>query len=174
MSSTASPAHSRAGIGADHHPVRFHEVLDRRALLQELRAGDVGEAGLLAHDRGAGPGGHRALHYQGVRVVVGQLVDHGANAGEVGVAGIRGWRVDAAEEQAGRIEHLGDVGGEGEPLAVFLEQLRETRLVHRHLAPAERLDLLGVHVESDHGVAELGKACGGNEADPADADHPDG
>ena len=42
-----------AGVGADHHPVGVQEVLDRRALLEELRAGDVGEAG---QRRGGSPG----------------------------------------------------------------------------------------------------------------------
>src|ERR1044072_4936259 len=43
-----------ARVGADHHPVGVHEVLDRRALLEELGAGDVGEAGEGAPDRLAG------------------------------------------------------------------------------------------------------------------------
>ena len=35
---------SRASVlGADHHAVGFHEVLDRRALLQELRVADDAE-----------------------------------------------------------------------------------------------------------------------------------
>ena len=41
------------------------------------------------------------------------------------------------------------------------------------LPAGERLDLLGDDVAGDDLVAELGEAGGGDQADPADADHPD-
>ena len=107
-----------AGVGADHDPVGVHEVGHRRALLEELGAGDVGEPGQVAADRFAGPGRDRALHDQHVVAVVGQLLDHGADTREVGVAGVGRRRVDADEEQAGGVEQLAHVGGEGEALGV--------------------------------------------------------
>ena len=45
-----------ARVGADHDPVRVQEVVDRGALLEELRAGDVGELRSVAADRAAGAG----------------------------------------------------------------------------------------------------------------------
>ena len=104
---------------------------------------------------------------------VAQLLDHGADPREVGVAGAGRRRVDADEEQPGRVEQLAHLGREGEPLGVALEQLSEARLVDRHLAAGERLDLLGDDVARDHRVAELGEAGGGDQADPSDPDHAD-
>ena len=49
----------------------------------------------------------------------------------------------------------------------------EARLVDRHLAALERLDLAGVLVDTDDVMAEIGKAGPGNEADIAGADHRD-
>ena len=53
---------------------------------------------------------------------------------------------------------------------VLLDQLGQAGLVDRHLAAAQRLDLLGQDVARPDLVAELGEAGGGHEADPADAD----
>ena len=70
-----------------------------------------------------------------------------------------------------RAEHLVHVGGEGEALAVALEQLLDAGLVHRHLAGVEGGDLRLVDVHGDDVAAELGEAGGRDQADPADADH---
>ena len=60
-----------------------------------------------------------------------------------------------------------------QPLAVVHEQLLQARLVDRHLAAAQTLDLLRVDVHAIHLAAELGKAGGGHQPDIAGADHPD-
>ena len=66
-----------------------------------------------------------------------------------------------------------DVEREGEPLGVPREQLGDVLLVERHLAAAQRVDLLG-HDVADHDlVAELGEARARDEADPAGAEDPD-
>ena len=164
----------RAGVGADDDPVGLEEVLDRGALLEELGAGDVDEVGLRAADRRTGPGGHGALHHQRVLGARGERGDHGFDPREVGVAGVGRRRVDAAEEQLRRFENGRHLGGEGEPLAVFLHQLRQAGLVDRQRrSGAQRLDLVGVDVDRDHRVADLGEAGRGHEADPADSDYAD-
>jgi hypothetical protein len=43
--------------------------------------------------------------------------------------------------------------------------------VDRRLTAAERLDLLGEDVASDHLVSELGEADGGHQANPANPDN---
>ena len=53
----------------------------------------------------------------------------------------------------------------------FVEQLREARLVDRHLAAAERVDLLLEDVARVDLVAELGEAGRRDQPDPADPDY---
>src|SRR5439155_27333143 len=63
---------------------------------------------------------------------------------------------------------------ERHPLGVAGQKLGEPGLMERNLAAGERVDLLGDHVAGHHAMAELGEAGGGDEADPADSDHPYG
>ncbi len=161
------------GIGADHHPVGMHEVLNRRALLEELRAGDVGEAGQVAVDRRAGAGRHGALHDQHVLAVVAQLLDHGTHPRQVGVAGAGRRGVDADEEHLRRVEQLVHLGGEGQSLGVAGDQVLEARLVDRQLTARERRDLLGQDVASDHRVSQLGEAGRRHQADPPHPNNAD-
>ena len=116
------------------------------------------------------PDGHGALHDERVLGVLGKLLDDGAHAREVGVARVRRRRVHAAEEEAGRGEHVVHRRGEGDPLGVLDQQLGQPGLVDGDLAAAERLDLLLVHVERDDPVPQLGEARRRHQADPADAD----
>ena len=57
--------------------------------------------------------------------------------------------------------------------AFFATSSAQPRLVDRHLAALERLDLLGHDVARPDLVAELGEAGGRDQADPADADYAD-
>ena len=109
-----------AGVGADHHPVGVQEVLHRRALLQELRARDVGEVGVVAADRPAGARRDGALHDQRVLAVARELRDHRLDPREVRVARVGRRSVHAAEEQPRGLERLGHLGGEPQALAVAL------------------------------------------------------
>ncbi len=68
---------------------------------------------------------------------------------------------------------LGEVGREVHPRGVAREQLLEARLVDRHLAPPQALDLGGVDVDAPDLAAELGEAGRGHQPDVAGADHPD-
>ena len=161
------------GLGPDDDPVGLEEVLDRGALLEELGAGHVGRRAQVALDRVAGSDRNGALHDQDVLAAVGELVDHWHHAREVGVAGIGRRRVDADEQQPGRIEKLTHVGCEGQPLGVLGDQLLQPRLVNRDLPSLQRIDLLGDDVAGGDGVPELGEAGGADQTHPADADHPD-
>ena len=91
-----------AGV-ADHDAVGLHEVLDRRALLEELRAGDVAEALALlgedALDALAGADRHGRLHHERVAVRRRHRVDDRVHGGEVGVAGVGRRRADRDEQQ---------------------------------------------------------------------------
>ena len=147
----------------DDDAVRMHELVDRMALGEELGVrgvADVAEAARVepcAHPR-AGPDRHRRLHHEDRPALErGQLLDDAPHARQVGVAGVRGRRVDAHEEEPAAGDGL-RVEREGDPLAVALQQLRHLRLVERNLAAPKRVDLLG-HDVADHDVViEIGEA----------------
>ena len=162
-----------ARVGTDHNPIGVHEVGDRRALLEELGARDVGEVAEVAPDRLAGAGRHGALHHQHVVAVGAQLLDDRAHSREIGVAGAGRRRVDADEEDAGCVEQLVHVGGEGEALGVAGQQVGQARLVDRGLPARKRFHLLGDDVAGHDRVAELCEARGRDEAYPSDPDYAD-
>jgi hypothetical protein len=66
-----------------------------------------------------------------------------------------------------------EVGGEGQApgAMVALDQLTEARLVDRDFAGLKAGDPTAVDVDADDGVAEIGQARTGNEADIAGTDH---
>src|SRR5918999_858556 len=125
-----------------------------------------------AMDRAARADRHRALHHERVLVRVAELAHHGLHAREVCVARVGRRGVHADEQQAGVLEHLAHVGREVEPLSVLRHQLRQARLVDRHLAARERLHLLRHDVPGPDLVPELGHAGGRDQPHPADPDHP--
>ena len=100
-------------------------------------------------------------------------VDHRVHRRQVGVAGVGRRRPDRDEQQPRVLQRLGQIGGEVQPLRVARQQLLQARLVDRHLAAAQALDLLGVDVHALHLAAELGEAGGGDQPDIAGADHSD-
>ena len=167
-----------AAVVADDDAVGVHEVLDRRALLEELRAGDVAEAllALLAEhalQRRAGAARHGRLHHQRAALGRRDRVDDRVHRRQVGVAGVGRRRADGDEQQARVLERVGEVGREVQALAVARQQLLEARLVDRDLAAPQALDLRRVDVHAPHLAAELGEAGRGDEADVAGADHSD-
>ena len=174
---------NRIGVGrgerADHDPVGLHEVLDRRALRRELGVRDVAdvtEPACVEPVSGLRAGADRngALHRDDDALLdVGQLVDHCPHGRQVGVArvGRRGPHRDV--DEFGAVHGLDDVRRERDPFAVSLEQLVEARLVDRHLAAAQRIDLLGNHVADDHAVPELREAGAGHQTDVPCAEHGD-
>ncbi len=128
------------------------EVLDRRALAQELGIGDDGEFRIGprvaddALDLVAGADRHGRLGDDHGEAVEGcrDLAGRGMDVREVGMA------VAAARRRADRDEHrvgLGDraleTGGEAQAPGADIggDQIVEARLVDRHLAALERRDL---------------------------------
>jgi hypothetical protein len=165
--------------GSDHDPVGLHEVLERRPLGGELRirdVADVAEPTLVeaVSDLLAGADRHRALHRDDDLVVdLGQLVDHRPHGRQVGVAGDGRRRADRDVHELRTVDPLCDVGREGQPVTIPLEELVEPRLVDRHLAAPERLDLLHDDVANGNRVSQLGEACPGHETDVAGAEDGD-
>ena len=101
-------------VVADDDAVGVQEVLDRRALLEELGARDVAEAVLAllgedALDRRAGADRDGRLHHERVVVGRGHRVDDRVDGAEVGVAGVRRRRADGDEQQARVLERVGEV-----------------------------------------------------------------
>ncbi|GDY74660.1 hypothetical protein SAV31267_041450 [Streptomyces avermitilis] len=89
-------------------------------------------------------------------------------------------RVHTDEVDVAELRDLGEVHGEAQPPGgpldpgdVLAQQLLETGLVHRDLAPLEHLDLLGHDVETEHLETELGHGRGVCGAEIAGADHGD-
>ena len=96
------------------------------------------------------------------------------DGGEVRVAGVGRRRADGHEQQPGVLERVGDVGREVQAIAVALDELGEARLPDRDPALLEALDLGLVDVDAPDVVAQLGEAGGGDQADVAGPDDPDG
>src|SRR5262249_29552136 len=95
---------------------------------------------------------------------------------EIGMAvAAPGRRADRDEDRVGGGNRLLEVGGEIESPAAHVvgDQSVEVGLVDRNLALAQCRDLVGVLVDAGDVVAEIGKACPGNEADIAGANHRD-
>ena len=90
----------------------------------------------------------------------GDLAADGPDAAEVGAAVVPLRRPDGDEDDLGLGDPLGQVGRERQPAVaeVAVDQLGQARLVDRHLALLEPLDLGGDLVDADHVVAALGQA----------------
>jgi hypothetical protein len=170
------PAHGRAARLVAHpeeHPVGLQEVVDRVALLQELR---------VRHDRDL----HlRALDEERVHLVVGAHRDgalqhhHGVSTErvrqglgdrqhvlQVGAAVLLRGRAHRDEDHLRVLDGGGEVGAEGEALLgdVAADQLLEARLVDRDAPLEERVDLPAIAVDARDGVAKLREARPGDQA----------
>ncbi len=118
----------------------------------------------------AGTDRHGRLHHQDrPPLELGQLVDDGPDPGQVGVAGVRRWGVDAHEEKLA-VGEVGDVERVGQSARIALEELRDVLFVKRHLAEPEGVDLLGDDVADDDVVTQVGEAGTRDEPDPAGAE----
>ena len=159
----------------DHDAVGVQEVLERRALLEELGAGHVREARLAvllerAPDRGARAHRHGRLHHQRVMVGRRHRADHGVDRRQVGVARVGRRRADGDEQQPRVLERGRDLGPEVQALAVSGHALGQPRLVDRDLAAFEPGDLVGIDVDAPDLAAELRKARRGDQSHVAGAD----
>ena len=172
-------------VGADDHPVRPHEILDRRAFLQELGVRCNREPKLNAAPRKLG--GNRLPHtirgaYRHCRLVDDNLgLDHAAtdvacgrdDVLHIGGPIFVGRRADRDELQGSMGDRRVDIGGESQPATgdVAPDHLLQTWLVYRNSAALEGLDLAGIDVQTHHVVADLGEAGSGDETDIAGPDH---
>jgi len=169
-------------LDADHHPVGLHEILDRRALAQELGVGGNVElrlrVGLGDHLLHLPVGAHRHGgfgHHHGIAGQrPGDLLRGGHHIGQIRMAVAAPCRgADGDEHRLGAIHRGGQIGGEAEPprLHVLLHQLLQPRLVDRHLARLQPGDLARVLVDADHVMAEIRKTDAGHQSDIAGANH---
>ncbi len=159
-------------VGADHDAVGPHEIVDRRALLQEFRIGDHGEGDRRAahakvlRDRRADTVGGAYRH--------GGLVDDDLELGHpaadaargrehvlhVGRAVLIGRRADGDELQRAVRDACIDVGGEAKAPGrrVAADERLQPGFVDRHAARFQHRDLAGVDVDAQHVVADFGQA----------------
>ena len=94
--------------------------------------------------------------------------------GEVGAAVTRARRRADRDEYGVRFgDRGGEVGGEMQPAAAHIagDQVAQPQFKDRNFAAPEPGDLVRVLVDAGDGVAEVGKAGPGHEADIAAADH---
>ena len=168
----------------DHHPVRTHEVADRRPFAEELRIRDDVEgraaAGTslqcVAQPR-AGADGHGALGDDDlVALEVGrQLCRHLFHLGEIGLAGFC-FRCADRQENHRRVARRGaQVHGEAQAagLRILQDQLAEAWFEERDLAAREspNAELRAVHTR--HGMAEVGQTRSCDQTHVARADNGD-
>jgi hypothetical protein len=170
------------GLGAHHHAVGLEEVLDRRALLEELGVAHHvhGVARVAPHRRGharAGAHRHGALdHHHGLAV---ERPPHALGGREhvrqVGRAVLAGRGADGEEDHRGSGDRGARVGGEREAprVAVAAHDLFQPGLVDGQHVAAQVGDLGRVRVDAGDVVARLGEARAGDEADVPGSDHSD-
>lgn len=112
----------RRVVCADDDAVGVEEVGDGPAFGGEFRVGGVPDAvqASLVHcgaDAGAGADGNGGFHHDGGQVGrLAEAVDNGPHAGQVGVAGSGGRRVDADVGDVGITDGFGGVEGIGQEL----------------------------------------------------------
>jgi len=171
----------------DHDPIRLHEIVDRRSLLEELRVrghfefhtrapfgehpGDAFMDLLGGADRHRGLGNHQ-------RTLLQLTADHGRRAEHV--ADVRG-TVLPGRGAHGDEDHLRLAeGGLGITLELqhpgalgLCDAILEAGLEHWADALAQPCDALRIDVEADDLVAGVGQAGGGHQPDVAAAHHSD-
>ena len=76
---------------------------------------------------------------------------------------------DSDEDDLGSLERALQVTAEAQPSFhdIALDQLGQAGLEERKLEVAKAFDLLGIGVDTDHMIAEVGEASAGHEADVA-------
>ena len=156
---------------ADHDAVRAHEIVDRRAFLEELRVGNHAERQLHAavlqffFDHGTNPfcGAHRhrrLVHHHAVAAHVPADAAGGAeHVAQIRRAILVGRRAHGDHLHGAVRDAFLYIGGEAQSTCsgVVSDQLLQSRLVDRNAAGVERRDFLLVEVETDHFVAKIGK-----------------
>ena len=176
-------ARARAA-GADHDPVRPHEIVDCRAFAQELRVGRHIEVrvgiGLADNRLDLPPGAHRHRRLgddDGVSADrPGDFAGSGMDVAQIGVAVAAARRRADGDKHRVRTGHcLFQAGRETQAarLDIAGDQVFEAGFVYRQPAVAQHFDSGGILVDADDIRAELGKPGGGHEADITGSDHGD-
>ncbi len=152
---------------ADDDAIGLVEVVDRGAFLEELGVardveGHLGDLGHLPGQLGVRADRDRALDHDDLRAgeVRGDLAADRPDAAQVGAAVGALRRPDGDEDDLGLGDPRAQVGREGQPAVarVAMDQLGQPRLVDRHLALLQALDLRLDLVDAHHVVAALGQA----------------
>ncbi len=167
---------------ADDDPVGAHEVVDCRALAQKFRVrGNIEfkrriRLGNDFSDLAVGAHGHRRFghddHVAGGGS--GNLFCGGENVGQIGVpVAAPGRGADGDENRLGALKCSVQILREAQPAGggVLGQKCLQTRLEDRHLALFEHRDFVGVPVDADDIVAEIGKADAGDQPDVSCTDH---
>ena len=166
----------------DHHAVGLHEVLDRRALTQELRVRrhvEFPRRTRLADDPGNLPtraDRHRRLghHHRVAPDRRRDLRRRRVHVAQVGmpVAPTRR-RADRDEHRIGIADRLRQVRPEPETarLHIVRHKLVQPGLVDRHDALQQPIDLPRILVDAENIVPEVSEAGPGHQTDVAGTDH---
>jgi hypothetical protein len=156
-----------AGISADDDAVRFHEIFDRRPLLEELRVADHAER--LTRVRAnrvvdflRRPDRNSAL-VDDDRVMRHRTTDIPSDRQhvlEVSRAVLALGSPNRDKDDFGRLNGRFEVRGERQPLFLLVspDQLFKSRLVNRHLAGPKRRDFRFVLVDTNDGVSVFRQA----------------
>jgi hypothetical protein len=171
---------SRRGVHAQHDAVGPHEVVDRRAFLQEFgiarhreveRVGQSARREFLADHighllRGAHRHGGLVDHHLEAVHVAADVAGRGQHVLQVGAAVLVAGRADGDVLHVGEGDAGCDVRGEGEAafLHVAVDDFLEAGLVDRHSARIEQADLGLVDVQAEHVVAQFRQAGAGDQA----------
>jgi len=159
-------------VGTDDDAVGTHEIVDRSALLQELRIRHHGELnrslalfelfGDSCTDLVAGTDRHRGLvDHDPVIVHVATDVARGRkHVLQIGRAVLIGRRTDGDELDGPETCGLLDVCRERKTpgFDVTSNHVEQPRLVNRNPALLEDADLVRIHIETEHVIADIRKA----------------
>ena len=167
-------------VGADHDAVGVHEVVDRGALLEELGVGRRSRAALPARERRRI---ERPVPTGTVLFITSACSVESPAARRSRPRRARGRRRRSRSAACRRRRTAGARARARRAMSVVkcrrsafaVDQLGQAGLVDRHLAARERRRPCRASMSrAPDLVAELGEAGGGDQADPADADDPDG
>ena len=166
-------------VDAEHDAVGLHEVVERRALLEELRVAAHVErlARVPAHRRrDLGGRAHRdgglGDHHQLSRHVLADDLRHLEHVSKVRGSVLVRRGADRDEHDLGSRDRGRNVRREMEPalLLVALDERVETGLVDGQDVLLQAVDLRLVDVRTGHVVSGLGEACADDQADVARPD----
>jgi len=169
-------------VAADDDTIGAHEILERRALLEELGVRDHGERvlGFFRDDVGntlRGADGHGGFVDDDLAVVhrAADLCGDGFDRAEIRAAILARRRADGDEDDLRTAHRVLEIGREFEApgLVVFRDDVAEARLVDRDPALDQGLNLLLVLIYAGDVVARFSEARPRHETDVTGSNHCD-